>query len=99
MQSFPLGGIRVTDFTQAWLGPHMCEWLAVMGAEVIKIESNAWRDSSRRANPYKDGNFDPERAENPNIAHGFSVLNYSKKSCTLNMKQPKLQSGDWQKDW
>jgi len=87
--NFPLDGIRVADFTQVILGPHMCEWLAVMGAEVIKIESMARVDTSRRANPYVNGKFDPKRAENPNIGTAFAVLNLSKKSCTLNLKQPK----------
>ncbi|MDD5038438.1 MAG: CoA transferase [Dehalococcoidales bacterium] len=88
MRNFPLDGIRVVDFCQTWLGPHMCQWLAVMGAEVIKIESNAWWDSARRANPYVSGKFDPERVDNPNRGTNFAVLNYSKKSCTLNLKKP-----------
>ena len=89
MQGFPLDGIRVADFTQVWLGPHMCEWLAVMGADVIKIESRARVDNVRSVNPYVDGKFDPKRAENLNIGPMFAVLNFSKKSCTLNLKQPK----------
>jgi benzylsuccinate CoA-transferase BbsF subunit len=89
MQTFPLDGIRIADFCQTWLGPHMCEWLAVMGADVIKIESDTWRDSSRRANPWVNGELDPSRADNPNISAQFTVLNLSKKSCTLNLKQPK----------
>jgi len=89
MQGFPLDGIRVADFTQIVLGPHMCEWLAVMGADVIKIESRARIDNVRLANPYVSGKFDPKRVENLNIGTGFTALNLSKKSCTLNLKQPK----------
>ena len=89
MQGFPLDGIRVADFTQTFLGPHLCEWLAVMGAEVIKIESKAWIDNVRLANPYVSGKFDPKRAQNLNVGTIFTVLNLSKKSCTLNLKQPK----------
>ncbi len=89
MLKFPLEGIRVADFTQVWLGPHMGEWLAVMGAEVIKVESRVRLDFMREANPYVNGEFDPKRRENPNIHHIFASLNLSKKSCTLNLRQPK----------
>ena len=89
MQHLPLNGIRVADFTQTFLGPHMIEWLAVMGADVIKIESRARQDAGRLANPYVDGKFDPKRAQNPNIGPVFSVFNLSKKSCTLNLKEPR----------
>ncbi|MDD5038809.1 MAG: CoA transferase, partial [Dehalococcoidales bacterium] len=89
MSNLPLDGIRVVDFGQTFLAPRLCEWLAVMGAEVIKIESKARLDTSRLANPYLSGEFDPKRAANFNIGTTFAVLNYSKKSCTLNMKQPR----------
>jgi crotonobetainyl-CoA:carnitine CoA-transferase CaiB-like acyl-CoA transferase len=39
MQKLPLEGIRVLDFCQMWAGPHATEWLSVMGAEVIKLET------------------------------------------------------------
>ena len=40
MNKLPLEGIRVLDFCQMWAGPHATEWLSVMGAEVIKLETN-----------------------------------------------------------
>ncbi len=89
MRHLPLDGIRVADFTQTVLGPHMTGWLAVMGAEVIKIESAARPDNTRQGNPYLNGKFDPRRTENLNAGAAFTVLGYNKKSCLLNLKQAK----------
>ncbi|MDD5038540.1 MAG: CoA transferase [Dehalococcoidales bacterium] len=80
MQHYPLEGIRVTDFTNTLVGPHMVQWLAVMGAEVIKVESKAWVTGSGLSRPKTDGG-----QAVPNIQ---PILNFSKKRCTLNLKQP-----------
>jgi len=39
MQKLPLANIRVLDFTQVRVGPQLTQWLAVMGAEVIRVET------------------------------------------------------------
>ena len=83
MNRLPLDGIRVTDFTAVWAGPHVTQWLAAMGAEVIKIESNLRPDLTRQV-------FHGMSAECP-MSAVFAGLNYGKKGCTLNMTQPKAR--------
>jgi benzylsuccinate CoA-transferase BbsF subunit len=81
VQQLPLSGIRVVDFTTAEAGAHMTQWLSVMGAEVIKIETKLRPDVTRLATV-------KERITQTNQSADFAALNCSKKSITLNMKQP-----------
>jgi len=86
MANLPLEGIRVLDFCQMWAGPHATEWLSVMGAEVIKVETNLRIDYMRTvgAPPGLAGT-------GPNVGSAFATLNWGKKSITLNMNQPKAR--------
>ena len=47
MGRLPLEGIRVADFSWIINGPQIAQWLATMGAEVIKIESQVYIDIGR----------------------------------------------------
>ncbi len=80
MQKLPLEGIRVIDFTMVVAGPHLTQWLGVMGAEVIKIESSLRPDIERTMFKQPKG---------PTMSAAFTSYNYSKKDITLNMTQPK----------
>jgi benzylsuccinate CoA-transferase BbsF subunit len=86
MQKLPLEGIRVLDFCQMWAGPHLSEWLSVMGAEVIKVETSLRIDYMRTvgAPPGLAGT-------GPDVGSAFATLNFGKKSIVLNMNQPRAQ--------
>ncbi len=86
MQSLPLEGIRVLDFTQMWAGPHATEWLSVMGAEVIKVETNLRIDYLRTV-----GAPAHLAGKGPNVGSCFASLAWGKKSITLNMNTPQAQ--------
>ncbi|HAL46924.1 MAG TPA: CoA transferase, partial [Dehalococcoidia bacterium] len=43
----PLAGVRVVDFTWVRAGPWSARWLAILGADVIKVEWPERLDSSR----------------------------------------------------
>jgi crotonobetainyl-CoA:carnitine CoA-transferase CaiB-like acyl-CoA transferase len=78
----PLNGIRVVEFTTAWVGPGCGMMMAEMGAEVIKIDNPAIPDLHRRLHPYAEAK--------PGLNRGgwFALYNRGKKECVLDLKQP-----------
>jgi benzylsuccinate CoA-transferase BbsF subunit len=83
MTRLPLEGIRVADFGWILAVPHGTAWLAVMGAEVIKIESMQRPDLIRLI-----GHL-PGQPMNIDGSPYFNSLNFGKKSVTLNLNHPK----------
>lgn len=77
----PLEGIRVLDFFWLGAGPMASLVLEHLGAEVIKIESQARMDKIRDGGPYP-GSPDPDEAG------VFASLNYGKQSLVLNLSHP-----------
>ena len=76
--SGPLAGIRVADFSVHAAGPFAGLMLAEMGAQVIKVESSARLDITRR----------------PHTMYGkppssFEQINANKMSVCLNLKEPR----------
>ena len=87
MQRKPLEGVKVADFTWAFVGPITTRTLASYGAEVIKIEGGvkAGRmDSQRFAGFFKDG-----IPGGVNRSSDFNMINAGKLSVTLNLAHPK----------
>ena len=77
----PLSGIRVVDLSTVVMGPYASQWLADLGAEVIKVETPDG-DSTRRTGP----------ATEDGMSAIFLGVNRSKKSIVLNLKRPDAQA-------
>ena len=72
-----LDGVRIVDFSRLAAGPTATYLLALEGAEVIRVESRRALDTYRTALT-KDGN--------PNLSTLFAVVNFGKRSLTLDLK-------------
>lgn len=75
----PLSGIRVLDLTNVLAGPYCCYQLALLGAEVIKVERPGQGDLARQ--------LGADAARNKaDMGVSFLAQNAGKQSVTLNMK-------------
>jgi crotonobetainyl-CoA:carnitine CoA-transferase CaiB-like acyl-CoA transferase len=79
----PLEGVRVADFTWVWAGPFCTLHLGYLGAEVLKIESRARLDLTRRLPMYPKGT---EPGVNRNAL--FNQWSQGKKSVLMNLTKP-----------
>ncbi|MBM4259409.1 MAG: CoA transferase [Deltaproteobacteria bacterium] len=78
----PLDGVRVADFSWVWAGPYCTMHLAHLGAEVIKIESEAHLDLMRRLPISPRGVKPGFDSSGP-----FNQWNQGKKSIRLNLRK------------
>ena len=84
----PLSHIRVLDLSRVLAGPWASQFLADMGAEVIKIERPVHGDDTRGWGPP----FAREpNADDPGISAYFACANRGKQSVTVDMAHPKGQ--------
>ncbi|MBP1845759.1 crotonobetainyl-CoA:carnitine CoA-transferase CaiB-like acyl-CoA transferase [Rhizobium petrolearium] len=77
----PLTGVRVIDLSQVLAGPYATYLLALMGAEVLKIEKPGEGDWTRV------GGSVPDLSERK-MAPNFLTQNSAKKSVAINLKVP-----------
>ena len=79
----PLDGVRVCDFTWIWAGPFATQYLAHLGAEVIKIESPD-RPCLFRRFPFHPPGFE----EHIDGSGSFQIYNSDKLSLGVNVREP-----------
>jgi crotonobetainyl-CoA:carnitine CoA-transferase CaiB-like acyl-CoA transferase len=75
----PFAGVRILDFTQVLAGPYASYQLALLGADVIKIERRGGEDMRRTP-------LSREWADR-NMAPSFIAVNGNKKSLTLDLQK------------
>ena len=78
--TLPLDGIRVIDLGQIYAAPYCTLQLAAMGADIIKIEPPGSGELLRRPEVSPGG-----------VNYSFLMLNWNKKSVTLNLKHPRAR--------
>ncbi|MEZ5728233.1 MAG: CoA transferase [Burkholderiaceae bacterium] len=75
-------GVRVLDFSQVLAGPFAAHQLALLGADVIKVEPPAGGDQMRNR-------MLPSRYAQADMASAFMSLNVGKRSLALDLKAPR----------
>ena len=79
----PLAGLRIIDFTAFWAGPFATQYLAAMGADVIKVESIQRPDGMRFQSvrpPTDDGWWEWGAL--------YQTVNLGKRGITLDLGRP-----------
>jgi len=84
MTAAPLAGIRVLDLTNVLAGPFCTYQLALMGADVVKVERPGKGDLARELGA------DPARNERL-MGASFVAQNAGKRSLTLDLKRPEAK--------
>lgn len=82
--TLPLQGVRVADFCWVWIGPYCAKLLAILGAEVIKIEGHKRTDLTRHSVVWPQPRIHTIEVP-PNQGMAFNTLNMNKKSLTLDL--------------
>jgi crotonobetainyl-CoA:carnitine CoA-transferase CaiB-like acyl-CoA transferase len=77
----PFAGVRVLDFTRVLAGPFASQQIALLGADVIKIEALTGDDA-------REGSLSAEWADR-GMSPGWMAVNANKRSITLDLKKPK----------
>ncbi|MEO8308918.1 MAG: CoA transferase [Pseudomonadota bacterium] len=83
----PLSGVKVLDFAWALVGSTTTKTLGDLGAEVVKIETRSRPDLAR-----VDVQVSASNVKSLDDKPWFAHLNTSKRSLSLNLKQPESRS-------
>ena len=83
----PLEGVRVLDFTAFWAGPTATQYLATLGADVIKVES-VQRPDAIRFNVHVSPDTDRWWEQ----GYLYAAANLDKRGITLNLGDPRGRS-------
>jgi benzylsuccinate CoA-transferase BbsF subunit len=75
-------GLKVLDFTQAAVGPITTQYLAHLGATVVKVDSSVHPDDSRNLPPFTEFVVDRD------CSGLFSIWNSSKMTIAIDLRQP-----------
>ncbi|MGY4368432.1 crotonobetainyl-CoA:carnitine CoA-transferase CaiB-like acyl-CoA transferase [Bradyrhizobium sp. LB1.3] len=76
----PFEGVKILDFTQVLAGPYASYQLALLGADVIKVERREGEDMRRTP-------LSREWADR-GLAPAFQAINGNKRSLTLDLQKP-----------
>jgi crotonobetainyl-CoA:carnitine CoA-transferase CaiB-like acyl-CoA transferase len=76
----PFEGVKILDFTQVLAGPYASYQLALLGADVLKVERREGEDMRRTP-------LSREWAER-GLAPAFQAINGNKRSLTLDLQKP-----------
>ena len=94
----PLDGVRVLCFTQAWAGTFCTELLALMGADVVQIETvkrpDVWRGAGAPVPPAVRNEDIEQTGINTNGM--YNSVNLNKRAVTLDMTHPRGREMFWQ---
>ena len=79
----PLEGVRVADFSMGWAGPLACRYLADLGADVLKIESQRAAGLVARLDPQPGADLTPLE-----LPRNFMCVNRNKRGLDLDLADP-----------
>src|SRR3546814_990689 len=88
--SKPFSGVRILDFTQVLAGPYATSHLAMLGADVVKVEQPAGGDQARDMLPA------PGPLQDNGLSPMFISMNAGKRSLTLDLKRSEEHTSELQ---
>jgi benzylsuccinate CoA-transferase BbsF subunit len=81
LELYPFAGLRVADFAWVIAGPLASQYLAIHGADVIRVESRGRPDVLRSGLPFVGG------PPGPDTTAYFPSMNQGKRGITLNLRE------------